>query len=168
MKALNVNPKMFGVTVGGDSPKLYQTLGKDAEFIYSNTQWVPDLVSARAGGLIPVARQFPGAREFVEAYNREYPGADLSYHSANGYASCELLIEAIRQAGSLDGERIRNVILKLDANTVFGRFRVDSTGYQVAQQMLAIQWQDGKKVIVWPEELAAERPRFPTPPWDKR
>jgi len=168
MKALDVNPKMFGVTVGGDSPKFYQTLGKDAEFVYSATQWEPDLVSARAGGLIPVARQFPGAREFVEAYTKEYPGADLSYHSANGYASCELLIEAIRQAGSLDGERIRNVILKLDANTVFGRFKVDSTGYQVAQQMLAIQWQDGTKVMVWPEGLAADRPRYPTPPWSQR
>ena len=168
MKALDVNPKMFGVTTGGDSPKFYKTLGKDAEFVYAATQWEPALVSSRAGGLIPVARQFPGAREFVEAYNKEYPGADLSYHSANGYASCELLIEAIRQAGSLDGERIRNIILKLDTNTVFGRFKVDSTGYQVAQQMLAIQWQDGKKAIVWPEELAADRPRFPTPPWSKR
>jgi branched-chain amino acid transport system substrate-binding protein len=168
MKALDVNPKMFGVTAGGDSPKFYKTLGNDAEFVYSATQWEPDLVSARAGGLIPIARQFPGAREFVEAYTKEYPGADLSYHSANGYASCELLLEAIRQAGSLDGERVRAVILKLDTNTVFGRFKVDSTGYQVAQQMLAIQWQDGKKAIVWPEELAADRPRFPTPPWSQR
>lgn len=168
MKALDVNPKMFGVTAGGDSPKFYKTLGKDAEFVYGATQWEPDLVSSRAGGLIPVARQFPGAREFVEAYTKEYPGADLSYHSANGYASCQLLLEAIRQAGSLDGERVRAAILKFDTHTVFGRFKVDSTGYQVAQQMLAIQWQDGKKAIVWPEELAADRPRFPTPPWSQR
>jgi hypothetical protein len=30
------------------------------------------------------------------------------------------------------------------------------------------QWQDGKKVIVWPEELAPGKPRFPTPPWSQR
>ena len=30
------------------------------------------------------------------------------------------------------------------------------------------QWQDGKKVIVWPEELAALKARFPTPPWSQR
>jgi len=26
------------------------------------------------------------------------------------------------------------------------------------------QWQDGKRAIVWPEELAPATPRFPTPP----
>ena len=34
--------------------------------------------------------------------------------------------------------------------------------------MLLFQWQDGKKVIVWPEELAPDKPRFPTPPWSQR
>jgi branched-chain amino acid transport system substrate-binding protein len=34
--------------------------------------------------------------------------------------------------------------------------------------MLVFQWQDGKKVIVWPDELAAGKPRFPTPAWSQR
>jgi hypothetical protein len=34
--------------------------------------------------------------------------------------------------------------------------------------MLLFQWQDGQKVIVWPEELAPGKPRFPTPPWSQR
>jgi hypothetical protein len=29
-------------------------------------------------------------------------------------------------------------------------------------------WQDGKRVIVWPEDLAPGKPRFPTPPWRER
>jgi len=32
----------------------------------------------------------------------------------------------------------------------------------------AFQWQDGKKVIVWPEKLASGKLRFPTPPWNQR
>ena len=28
-------------------------------------------------------------------------------------------------------------------------------------------WQDGKKGIVWPGELAPGTPRFPTPPWGR-
>ena len=28
--------------------------------------------------------------------------------------------------------------------------------------------QGGKKVIVWLEELAPNKPRFPTPPWSQR
>jgi branched-chain amino acid transport system substrate-binding protein len=74
----------------------------------------------------------------------------------------------VKRAGSLDRDRIRDAILKLDTHTAYGAFRVDSDGFQTAHKMVLFQWQDGKKVIVWPEELAADRPRFPTPPWGKR
>jgi hypothetical protein len=30
------------------------------------------------------------------------------------------------------------------------------------------QWQDGKKVTVWPDDLAGGKARFPTPPWGQR
>ena len=62
MKALNVNPRMVGLTVGVDLPKFHEVLGRDAEFVYGATLWVPELVDIRAGGLIPIARQYPGAR----------------------------------------------------------------------------------------------------------
>jgi branched-chain amino acid transport system substrate-binding protein len=168
LKELNVNPRMYGVTVGGDLPRFYETLGRMAEFVYGSSQWEPELVTLRAGGLIPVARQYPGAREFVDAYRREYPGADLSYHSAGGYAGCELLLEGIRRAGSLNGELVRAAILKLDLHTIYGSFKVDADGFQVGKRMVMFQWQDGKKAIVWPEDLAPDKPRIPTPPWTQR
>ena len=168
MKELNVNPKMHGVTVGGDQPQFYQTLGKSAEFVYGAAQWEPELVTLRAGGLIPIASQYPGAREFVESHNKEYPGAPLSYHTAGGYGGCQVLVEAIKRAGSLDGEKIRAAILGMDFNTVYGGFKVDQDGFQIFHKMITFQWQDGKKVIVWPDELAPGRPRFPTPPWSQR
>jgi branched-chain amino acid transport system substrate-binding protein len=168
LRELNVNPKMFAVTVGVDLPQFYQTLGRGAEFVYGPSQWEAELVALRAGGLIPIARQYPGAREFVESHRKEFPGADLSYHSAAGYSGCQVLIEAIRRAGSLEGEKVRDAILKMDLNTVFGAFKVDQGGFQIAHKMVMFQWQDGKKVIVWPEELAPGRPRFPTPPWSQR
>jgi branched-chain amino acid transport system substrate-binding protein len=168
LKELNVSPKMFGVTAGGDLPKFYETLGKIAEFVYGSSQWEPELVTLRAGGLIPVARQYPGAREFVEAYRSEFLGADLSYQSAAGYSGCQIFLEAVKRAGSLDGEKIRDTILKMDLNTVFGAFKVDRDGFQIAHKALLFQWQDGKKSIVWPEELAPGKPRFPTPPWSQR
>ena len=51
---------------------------------------------------------------------------------------------------------------------VFGAFRIDGDGSQIGHNRVLFQWQDGKKVIVWPEELAANPPRFPTPPWSQR
>jgi branched-chain amino acid transport system substrate-binding protein len=168
MKALNVNPKMTGLTVGVDLPKYYEVLGRDAEFVYGSTLWLPELVELRAGGLIPIARQYPGAREFVESHKKEFPGADLSFHSAGGYGGCQILVEAVKRAGSVDGGKLRDAILKMDHNTVYGAFRVDQDGVQIAHKPLMFQWQDGKKVIVWPEELAPDKARFPTPPWSQR
>jgi branched-chain amino acid transport system substrate-binding protein len=168
MRELDANPKMYAVTAGSDLPRFYDLLGRNAEFLYGATQWEPELVTLRAGGLVPIARQYPGAREFVESYRREFPEADLSYQTAQGYSACQVLLEAIRRANSLNGERIREAILKLDINTVFGAFKVDRDGFQIAHKMLIFQWQDGKKVIVWPDELAPGKPRFPTPPWSQR
>ena len=168
LKALDVNPRMFAATVGVDLPRFYEALGRDAEFVYGATQWQEELVTLRAGGLIPIARQYPGSREFVDSYRKEFPGADLSYHSASGYGACQVLVEAVKRAGSLDGAKIREAILKVDLNTVYGGFKVDADGFQIAHKMVTFQWQDGKKVIVWPEELAPGKPRFPTPPWSQR
>jgi len=155
MKELNVNPRMYGVTVGGDLPKFYELLGKNAEFVYGATQWESTL-------------PYPGAKEFTEAHHKEFPGADFSYHTAGGYAGCQILVEAVKRAGSLDGEKIRAEILKMDFDSVYGGFKVEEDGFQVSHKMVMFQWQDGKKVIVWPENLAEGKPRFPTPPWGKR
>jgi branched-chain amino acid transport system substrate-binding protein len=168
LKELGINPKMFGMTVAAALPQFYETLGRAAEFVYGASLWEPELVTLRAGGLIPIARQYPGAREFVESHRKDFPGAEISYHTANGYGACQVHVEAIRRAGSLDGEKVRAAILKMDLNTVFGAFKVDSDGFQIAHRGVIFQWQDGKKVIVWPEELAPVKARFPTPPWSQR
>ncbi len=155
MKELNVNPKMYGVTVGGDLPTFYQLLGKNAEYVYGATQWEAEL-------------PYPGAKTFLQAYTTEWPGTDISYHSAGGYGGCQVLVEAIKRASSLDGEKVREAILKIDMNTVYGGFKVDDDGFQVSHKMVMFQWQEGRKVIVWPDELAVGKARFPTPPWNQR
>jgi len=168
MKEADVNPRMAGVTSGGDLPKFYELLGRSAEYLYGATQWAPEVVKVRAGGVIPVTRIYPGARQFVEDHEKQFPGVALSYQSAGAFGACQILLESIRRAGSLDHEKLRAEIVKFDGNTVYGAFRVDPDGFQIAHKMLMFQWQDGKKVIVWPEELAAVPARFPTPAWSKR
>ncbi len=130
MKDLGVNPRMYGITGGVAHPKFYETLGRTAEFVYGSSSWLPELVTLRTGGLIPLARLYPGAREFLESYRREFPGATPG-GSASGYAMCQILVEAIKRAGSLDGAKIRDAILRLDLNTVFLR-RQKSVGFGVS------------------------------------
>jgi len=154
------------VAASGD--RFYEVVGRDAEFAYGATPWLPELVEVRAGGLIPIARQYPGAREFVESYKKAFPDAALGFVPAAGYGSCQILVEAIRRAGSLEGGKLRDAMLKMNHNTVYGAFRVDQEGLQIGHKYVMIQWQDGKRAIVWPEELAPSKPRFPTPPWSQR
>ena len=154
MKELNVNPKMYGVTVGGDLPEFYDTLKQNAEYIYGATQWEHTL-------------PYPGNQEFFETYKRDF-GHEPSYHSAAGYAGCLIYAEAAKRAGSLDADKVREQLLKLEMKTIFGDYKVDPDGFQLAHKMVMFQWQGERKVTVWPDELAQVKPRFPTPPWTQR
>jgi branched-chain amino acid transport system substrate-binding protein len=154
MRELNVSPRMFGVTVGGDLPEFYNLLKQNAEYIYGSSQWEATL-------------PYPGQREFVEGYKKKFAREPV-YHSAAGYAGCVLYLEAAKRAGTLESDKVREHLLQLGTRTAFGDYKVDQDGFQTAHKMVILQWQDGKKVTVWPEELASGKPRFPTPPWNQR
>ena len=71
-----------------------------------------------------------GSEHLEERLRKEFPGADLSYQTAAGYAGCQILAEAVKRVGTLDGEKLRDAILKLDVHTVFGAFKVDNDGFR--------------------------------------
>jgi branched-chain amino acid transport system substrate-binding protein len=154
MRELDVNVKMYGATPGGSFPDYYKTLGNTAEFVYSGSYWEPGL-------------PYPGNQAFVAAYKQEFT-RDPSANSASSYASCQLFVDAIGRAGGLDADKLREEVLKLKTQTVFGDFAVDERGYQIAHKTVTIQWQDGQSAVVWPDAAATSPPRFPTPPWSQR
>jgi branched-chain amino acid transport system substrate-binding protein len=154
MKELGVNPKMFGLTVGGDLPEFHDLLKQNAEYVYGATQWDESL-------------PYPGQKEFVGAYTKRFKH-EPSYHSAAGYAGCLLYVEAVKRAGTLDADKVRDELLKLKTRTAFGDYAVDQDGFQIAHKMVMLQWQDGKRIVVWPDDLANGKLRFPTPPWNQR
>jgi branched-chain amino acid transport system substrate-binding protein len=152
LKEQNIDLKMFGI--GQAVAEFQEALGKTADFVYGLSAWEPSLPN-------------PGIKEFVAAYEKEFDRAP-SYHAAGSYGSCQILVEAARRAGSLDSDKLREELLKLKVTTIFSTYSVDERGYQTANKGLFIQWQDGKKVVVWPDELASAKPRFPTPAWTQR
>ncbi|CAN5667813.1 amino acid ABC transporter substrate-binding protein [soil metagenome] len=152
MREQGVDVRMFGTS--GAVTEFKEALGETAEYAYGLSAWEPSLPN-------------PGNDAFVEAY-RDAFGQAPSFHAAGAYGSCQLFMEAVRSAGSLEPDRIRDVLLALETTTVFGSYAVDERGYQVANQGAFIQWQDGEKVVVWPDDVATAAPRFPTPPWDAR
>jgi branched-chain amino acid transport system substrate-binding protein len=147
MQEHGVEVRMFGTS--GAVAEFQQALGAAAENAYGLSAWEPDLPN-------------PGIPEFVAAYREQF-GQEPSFHAAGAYGSCQLFMEAARRAGTLDADAMRDALLALETQTVFGSFAVDERGYQTANRGLFIQWQDGRKVIVWPDELATARPRLPAP-----
>lgn len=154
MKELDVNPKMVGVTVGGDVPDFGKQLGKTADYVFGSTQWADNV-------------KYPGAKEFTENYKKMF-NREFSYHAPSSYGACQVFAEAIRRAKSLDSDKIREQLLKLKITTAFGDYQVDERGFQIAHKMVLLQWQEGKRVTVWPAQLAEAKPLYPTPPWSQR
>ena len=154
MKELDLNVGMLSSLPYGLLPDYYQRLGKDAEFVYSGTFWEAGLPN-------------PGNHEFVTAYEKEF-NRSPAVQSANAYAGCRLFVESVRRAGSLDSDKLRTTLVAFRTKTVLGDFAVDERGFQIAHKAVVIQWQDGKQVVVWPDELVSGKPRLPTPPWSQR
>lgn len=152
MVEMDVNIEMFGTS--GAVNEFQNELGKKAEYAYGLSAWEPGLLN-------------PGIDEFTQSYEQEF-GREPSFHAAGAYGSCQLFMEAIELAGSLDSDAIRAELLNLETTTIFSEYAVDERGYQTANQGLFIQWQDGEKVVVWPDDLATGEPRFPTPSWNER
>jgi len=154
MRGVGLNVAMFSAVPYGLLPDYYKQLGKEAEFVYSGSFWETGLA-------------YPGNREFVASYEKEFNRAP-AVQSAGAYAGCQLLAEMVRRTRSLDSDKLREALLTLRTKTVVGDFAVDERGFQIGHKAITIQWQDGKQVVVWPDELASGKVRFPTPPWSGR
>lgn len=152
LKALDINVKMIGNS--GAVDEYQQALGADADYMFGLSAWEAS---------VPL----PGSEAFVAAYQERFQRAP-SFHAAGAYGSCQLLAHAITTAGSLNSDAIRDVLLNTEMTTVFGPFKVDKRGYQIAHQGVFIQWQEGEKRVIWPPQQAVAEPIIPMPSWQER
>ena len=162
LKEQNVLAKIYGYSVGPDTPDFANSLGKDANYVFGGAQW-SDAVKYRADR--------PGfyktAKEYAKAFEAVY-GHRPDYHNAESTAACVAFQYAIQNAGSLDTEKVRDALQKLDITTFYGIIKFDSRGMNVFKPMVTNQIQNGRLVTVWPRGLAEAPVKFPTPPWGQR
>jgi branched-chain amino acid transport system substrate-binding protein len=157
---LGLNPAGgFGETVAPPTPDFVKTLGKAAEYVLGSSQWTPE-----TGGRDD---WFGTAPDYAASFKARF-GRDPEYHNAEASAACLALVLAAQAAGSLEPEKVRDALGKLDADTFFGPIRFDETGKNTAKPMSVIQIQDGKAVTVWPQGAGAQPLRWPTVPFGQR
>ena len=139
-------PPVLAMPIAPVHPDFHKKAGDMADLVFSTSQWEPD-------ERIP----FPGTQRFVKGFT-EFAGHPPSFHAVSAYAACRLYEQAVVQTGSLDNKRLRDYIFSLDTVTLLGRFKVDRTGMQIGHNPFIIQWQNGKKQIVWPRKLQTAAP----------
>lgn len=146
LKEIGWYPRAFFATVGPALDEYRQRLGEDADLVFSSSQWeAAAMFGSRDRGL------------FVEPFRRTF-GVEPSYHAAVAFAAGQILEIALNRTRSLDREKLRNVLANMDAVSIIGRYGVDRHGMQIKHFPLTLQWQQGRKEIVWPESLATSQP----------
>jgi len=148
LKKIDWHPKAYYASVGPATPKYLIIMGNDADLAFSSSQWEEE-----------VGIHFPQGKEFINSFNDVYKESP-SYHAATAYASGMILEAALKKVGALDRDRLRDTLSTMDTMTVIGRYGVDKSGMQIRHFPLIIQWQEGKKTVVWPEKLKETDPIF--------
>jgi branched-chain amino acid transport system substrate-binding protein len=160
-KEQNVNAKIFGYSVGPDTPDYRKTLGKDANWVFGGTQWSPTAKYEGAAGFIS------SSKDYAAAFNKKY-GHVPDYHNAESTAACLAFQYALEKAGSLDPLKVRDALQALDVVTFYGILKFDSRGINMYKPMAVNQIQNGNLMTVWPLGVQNAKPMYPTPAWDKR
>lgn len=158
----------------GLRPKLWAWMEMD------EAEWF-ELAPAAREGMVGSAfwmpeMPFPGNVAFVRAFRARwrhvYPAwrdeALLDHHGPAGYGACQLMQRAVEAVGKLDTAAIRDWLFATRTETVFGRYGVDRTGVQMRKLNAVVQWQAGKRAIVWPGQYGTASLRYPVPGGDTK
>ena len=157
-KSLAVSPTlMYGFTVGVPTADFRKALGKDAEYAFGMTPWLPNAALKD--------EWFGDAAAFAKLYQQKF-GYAPDYHAASGVADVEAFVKAIEAAGSLDPAKVRDALAKVDFNSLYGHVKFAANG-QIAMPQTVIQIQDGQVVPIYSDKFL-NKPRYPLPPWTKR
>lgn len=127
-----------------------EALGKNVDGILGRSSWEPQLKTE-------------GNEEFVTGYRKMFK-RDPSYHSAAAFAVGQVAQQAL-EAGGDDLEKVRQFIADNEVETICGPFKVNEEGKQTGLRYVGIQWQDGKKEIIWPKEEATAEVKLPKAEW---
>lgn len=139
---VRLDAAIFAYTSGPATPDFAQALGKDANYVYSGSQWSPQLQYKQPYSLL--------AAQFAAEYQKKAgTNAIPAYQVASATAAGLALQRAIERADSLDPERVRNALASLDLVTFFGRIKFDEHGQNVSKTVVIEQIQDGKLATVW-------------------
>ena len=116
----------------------------------------------------------PWTMKFYNAYTKRWGIEPEGLGSSSSYMAVYVLRDAIERAGSLDSDKVVAALEKTDIMGVYGRLRFDPKSHQVIPSNdpkegavgSILQWQAGKRVVVYPKSIA--KGEIELPPWMKK
>lgn len=148
LKTANWYPKAFYASVGPAMDKYNVRLKADANHTFSSSHWEMD-----------TSQHYPFGTQFVDQFYKTF-GIHPSYHAATAFAAGMILEQAVCNSNSINKEKIRDQLSTMNTMTIIGRYGVNAVGKQSRHVPLIIQWQDGLKKVVWPEQIKLAEPIF--------
>jgi branched-chain amino acid transport system substrate-binding protein len=112
--------------------------------------------------------------KFYNAYTQRWGVEPEGLGTSSSYMAVYVLKDAIQRAGSLDSNKVVEALEKTDIMGVYGRVRFDPKSHQIIPSTdpkegavgTILQWQDGKRVVVYPKSIAMGE--ILLPPWMKK
>ena len=164
---LDLRPGVISIIASATLPDFHEDLGPLAQGIMGPSQWELDAhYSAEQARKEDIEWFGPSKEKFLELFQKaaavtSKPG----YHAAEAGAQVLAYVLGVERAGSLDPDRVRAALGELRFMSFYGIWDINAFGLQEGHSMLEIQWQNGKREIVWPLEARTAEPLYPKPPF---
>jgi len=165
MSDLDIDAKALSMIVAVTLPAFKEALGNMAEGIFGPAQWEFGVKYSPAEAKKVGMEWFgPTNEEWLKRAIEFSGGKKPDYHAAEAGQVPLIYARAVELANSVNPDKVRAAFNKLHLMTFFGEFKIDKdSGLQTGHSMVVVQWQNGKKVIVWPPAAATAKFYYPMP-----
>jgi branched-chain amino acid transport system substrate-binding protein len=162
---LDINAKAVSMIVAVTLPAFYKALGAKAEGMVGPAQWEFGVKYSPEAAKKKGEPWYGPTNEQFEKFVKEFSGGTVpDYHAAEAGQAPLVFAKAVETANSVDPDKIRDACNQLEFMSFFGDFKIDpKTGLNTKHSMVTVQWQGGKKVIVWPPSAAQGKLYYPMP-----
>ena len=170
MADLNINVNALSLIAAATLPAFYKALTSMAEGVMGPSHWEYGVKyseeEAKTAGIPWIG---PSQDEFLELFKKA-TGEDMlpDYHAAEAGAQVLAYVLGVQKAGSVDAGKVRKALGDLKFMSFYGGWDVNENGMQVGHTMVDVQWQDGIRVIVWPESAQTGKVCYPMPTFQEK
>jgi branched-chain amino acid transport system substrate-binding protein len=170
MADLDIDVKALSLIAAATLPAFYEALTTMAEGVMGPSHWEYGVTysaeGAKKAGMTWIG---PSQDEFVALFKKAL-GKDVipDYHGAEAGAAVLAYVLAVEKAQSVNPDLVRKALGDLKFMSFYGGWDIDDSGLQVGHSMVDVQWQMGKRIIVWPPSAQTGSLAYPMPTFEEK